>query len=492
MPPAANPVPGVNIGPYTGFPTAVGLHRGILYVRDLFCNGARSGHNGVNFGFHQEPATGTPTNPNFDGSFIDFRLAPVVTLARISATPFPPDLSTQNQNSALNPLVDRGLSAASWTMANGLTGAPPGILLPSSDPNFQRYAFDNWQWDMEGFGNPRIFDHSKYPNFFSGPDLTHTIDLGADELGELIIAGYRAGTTNFQSGSGSGYLPPGVTAMDNKYAWYIGPRGDAQGNGVGALTSNDTPALRSYFWGVDLLNSILIRRPNIQYQTTGVRVPLYSPPTVATGRYRPWRFLSKTAVGTCTIPSQLGTPTWYLPTIADITPHLPPDAHPWWHSFFAPLPSNAIWQPCLSPYNFLLYFDPTTNRINPPGTYGGGALSTGLTFQYLDMLRLLVPTLPLNTTDFPKLGQVPTTSLQIPTVDGFDIWCLGFNLQGQPQQRVSRILWRNTLDDGVGPGPKELLGVRFSVEHGKGETGYNGSFWSGDNSNLQSFLVFVQ
>ena len=127
--------------------------------------------------------------------------------------------------------------------------------------------------------------------------------------------------------------------------------------------------------------------------------------------------------------------------------------------------------------------------------YVGGALTTGLTFQYLDMFKLVAP--GLATTDFPKLGQVQAMVNRIPTVDGFDIWCLGFNLQGPPpQQRVSRILWPNTLDDGVnppaGPKPQELLGVRFSVEHGKGEMSYNGSFWSGDNSNLQSFLVFVQ
>jgi hypothetical protein len=135
----------------------------------------------------------------------DFRLSPMVSDVMPLQTP-----------TARNPLVDLGLDDSfGWPIAlrnsnstyEGLVPptrrrvAPtltrrPGLTLPSSTP-LHNPPMNAWDWDAEGFGNPRIANRSGFPITIPGVTSYSQMDLGADEMGELIIAGYIDGTTIF-------------------------------------------------------------------------------------------------------------------------------------------------------------------------------------------------------------------------------------------------------------------------------------------------------
>lgn len=78
--------------------------------------------------------------------------------------------------------------------ANGLL-VPPGLSPGSEGSPFGSTVgsltrVDGWDYDCEGFANPRVHHHPGY----AGPV---TIDIGADEMAPLIMAGYLNGTRIF-------------------------------------------------------------------------------------------------------------------------------------------------------------------------------------------------------------------------------------------------------------------------------------------------------
>ncbi|MCA8957135.1 MAG: hypothetical protein KDC87_13755 [Planctomycetes bacterium] len=436
-PPASALAPAVNLSRYTGYSltAGAGVSPGILFVRDLFCNAVSYLTSGsgttLPAGF-----LGPTGNPNFDGSPHDFRLAPVVTDSGTWNSPTPgirvPDL--QSPTSALNPLVDAGYWGTSITQRNGLTVEPPGQLLPSTDPDYPNFPYNTWIWDMEGHGNPRLHDHPLYPNTgFGGV----SIDIGADEMGELIVAGYRFGTTSFLHATSNVVLPSNPNAlsplpMDNRYLWYIGPPTQ---NTSFVVQSQATPQLRMVDWpsrqgscSTTPVTLGWLHYP-LNYVTASPMppsVPWFSPPSV-TGIgmancapngglfFEPWRFTSRTTPVTCA--------GFYVPTFADVTPHLLPDVHPWWHVALGNSPVNPIWWSCSSLYNSLLYVNPWTNRVNPPGSaaMGGSVTVTGppsstLSHRWLDYGAYVGPA--VTEANFQKisalLGVKPVTA-----VDGF-------------------------------------------------------------------------
>jgi len=189
---------------------------------------------------------------------------------------------------------------------------PPGYLSATDTNGSETWVFDSWDEDCEGFGNPRIWDH---PHYTTPPGGSGGIDIGADELGGLVIGGYRFATTSFFELSQMPYL---VSPCDNKRLWYFGPAGNS--------------------------------------------IP--SP-------YAPWPDFS--AVGTGAIPWQglwsFGTPlVYYSPTQMDISPHLFGDIHPHWGVNQA---ANCNWIYCTVGwlYNQSLFLDPAYGVINPPGSY---------------------------------------------------------------------------------------------------------------------------
>jgi len=128
------------------------------------------------------------------GSFLgsrsvhDFRLAPV---------------SRMDHQPVLNPMVNKGVDTSLGTIRfqNYKVGispdilAAPGLSGPGSEPLDTQYAtINSWDLDCEGFGNRRIVARSVFP---APPQYSTYIDLGADEMGELVMAGFINGTRIF-------------------------------------------------------------------------------------------------------------------------------------------------------------------------------------------------------------------------------------------------------------------------------------------------------
>ena len=172
-PGVAFPPPRVNIGSYIG---KNGLQsRGVLYINDIF-RGA-----------------GIQAVPGIDYSPHDYRLAPTVRKDPLETAP-----------GELNPLVNRGIRVEFTNPLGetivGIRSArrrfnsqqlppPEDILLPPGPANIEPDAtLDAWDLDCEGFGNPRAVDRSYFPPPTGRFDTN--MDIGADEMDELIIAGY--------------------------------------------------------------------------------------------------------------------------------------------------------------------------------------------------------------------------------------------------------------------------------------------------------------
>ncbi|HHI78921.1 MAG TPA: hypothetical protein ENK02_02985, partial [Planctomycetes bacterium] len=302
--------------------TATNKRRGILYIRDLIQNGRwRSIADNKNTAFYP---TVTAKTVDFDFSPGDFRLSPAVVDARVdTAVPWGPgeiDPQTQTVVGYLNPLVDKGWAPSTTstfplTFANGrsVQDYPGKLPLPSSDQS--TWLFHNWDFDCEGFGNPRIHDHSAYPNGGGG-----IMDIGADEVGDLIVAGQRFGTDHFFDVPAN-FGTNGTFKESNRYIWFLGPP-------KALATSTVVP--KPFFY----------------------KVPYNGGQTYQAS----WN------------PGPLPPSSYYGATEADTTPHLLPDAHPAWASS-SPKPVNPEWQTCVSGYNPYLFLDPTSGVVNPSGAY---------------------------------------------------------------------------------------------------------------------------
>jgi hypothetical protein len=457
-PGTSNPIPDPtrNIAPYTGWFTgtvpggAVLDPRGILYVRDLFCNG-RSGSN----------AQFQATNAGFDGSPLDFRLCPSVGPGQTSTAQFPPP-------NALNPLVDNGWGGSfPVTMLNGnVIQDPPGFLpLGDSQPT---WAFDAQEFDCEGYANPRIHDHAAFPN--RGVGLP--IDIGADEVADQIVGGYRFGTTTFLQLRG-GHIAnkqPFLTPIDNRFQYYLGPAGATLASAI------DQPKFRTYQFGGQFLPGW----PNGYLAGPTAPATWHSDELTPSSQpeYRPWRFdLTAAGLVPCS-PNVCGSLSYmYRATTADVTPHLLPDAHPWWSASQSPQnlipPALTLWQPCLGTgsYNMSLYVDPLASTINPPGTY---VITVPGSFAWLDGSNLYGQ--PATFPTFNVWEWVPGTPRRI---TDFDAWCRGGDTTPREHRLpdTTRLVQQTVL---------EPVAVRFSLEWDG-----NGPFGPGDK-NIQSFMVLIE
>jgi len=434
------PQPGTDISVYTGWGlTTTNIRRGTLYVRDLLANGQFQTINGFDYSPH------------------DFRLSPAVAHASGSnsarpAANIPGDISVPNGTGAVNPLVNIGWSTSSssftLTMGNGqsLTKRPGFLDLTRNGANSQNtWAHDGWDWDAEGFGNARIQSHNTqiFP-IGAGSNQDSPIDIGADELGQMISAGYRFGTRSFLKLVSSN-LPAGVKAMDNRYHWFLGVP--------------DTLTLGTGFPQISPINFQQINHlagPPAAYQ--------YGAPLTYEG---PW-------FDTWTLTAS----TYYNPKMIDISPHLLPDIHPWWTSTLPGWPTNPIWQWCVpsSGYNASLYLDPTVGIINPPGTYQGGGWQGVPKWQYLDMPGLTPPVgiFGQNVTFRPTTKSWNTTN--------FDPWCRSHN--NKPTEVMDTFLATFTTPVG---GTTTYVGLRYSLEP------WGKPLWTPNltDTNVQTFMVIV-
>lgn len=533
-PGTTNPVPHASreIHAFTGFNNFIigagreNAARGILFVRDLICSGQSQA-----VPTFVAPSTGTgPTG--FDGSRHDFRLSPsaAISLDRSVVAPNAP-----------NPLVDNGYGGG-WpaTMLNGQSVEEPGRL--DLDPSV--WPFSAMEFDLEGWGNPRSFDHPSYPGIAPrltelpvAPEQWEMIDLGADELGDLIVAGYRWGTTSFvtlqAADPANGVFTNAAGSQSaNEWQWYLGPvtTGAPPGLPPAPLASSflrEQPFFRSYkdtasglSWAGMFFDWPAGYRtphlgvPGVDDGVTWISTESDLPPLVFR---RPWRFPAPAApaapacsANTC--PGGTLTASWYdvyHATNADVTPHLIPDLHPWWSQMTATIgagtsnfvPASLVfWQSCLGAglFNQALYgwFVPgsfprsTASAINPPGTLQGGLASVG-SFDWLDASSYAAQGLP--TVDFVRFRQWETTPrITGPTplplvIDDFDSWCRGHDLAAPVSQFTieHRLPSTSVIPSFPGGGPAVPICIRFSLEFAT-----SGAF-SATGKNLQSFTALI-
>jgi hypothetical protein len=318
-PRTSNPAtPSRNVGAITGTPSGP---RGILYVRDLIHEGARN--SGLPFFV---PGGGSTQGEYWDVCVGDFRLSPGTRL---------PESTRGTPPTQLNPMVDAGHHLlSSVTMGNGLALQ----LDVFSDLGNGSFPHQPTRWDAEGFGNEANYDYPIYPNTaISGSSLTCTRDIGADSLDQLLIAGYRSGSTHFYWRTTTGGTLN--TAQTNDYAWWLCPT-----EGLAGAFSTTVPA------------------------ANGLVTPVHTDDLPTT---------------TWDVDGTVGT--YYLPSYVDVIPHLLPDIHPWWSNAPHPIASNVFWQPCLTGItNLTLYTDPSVGIIHPTGCYEDLGLGSSVLWEWLD------------------------------------------------------------------------------------------------------------
>ena len=100
---------------------------------------------------------------------------------------------------ALNPVINQGiaLDSGALQMRNGAS-----LIMPYEPgmPSDDLARFTAWDWDCEGVGNPRNASRTCGTTGAHFPEpwqCAGKVDLGADELGELIVAGYLDSTRTF-------------------------------------------------------------------------------------------------------------------------------------------------------------------------------------------------------------------------------------------------------------------------------------------------------
>jgi hypothetical protein len=437
---------------------APGQARGVLYIRDLFCSLWKiGGHN---------PAPG-----RFDLSAMDFRLSPTVAESWNGTGIKPGDVKE------VNPLINSGfaildLAAYPIVMENGLQlDHPPGYL-PLESASQATWPFHAWLYDCEGYGNPRVYAHPARIEVEPPDEPYGYIDIGADEVADLIHAGYQYGTTTFASfwptedpddpGTHWPVPLPNKEAPDNRYLYLLGP---VTGPPLLLTTKPDHARLRTQFHR---------------------QLPEPPPPT---GTY-PWTFVLpgpevrypfwdkydfQFLYASCA-----GSFAFYHPAWTHIVPHLLPDIHPWWEDWVGvpSTPSNIRWLPCDPARNFFVYWNPLRSTANPAGAYLGGGYNDGTnswTFDWLDVHGWEL-NIPPRVVSWKAWGGGPAS------IHGFDEWCRAFQ-NGNPNPY-------DTLP-GTYPTPQnsQLRTLRFTLENSDGGIWANSGF---SKSNLQSFQIVVQ
>ena len=403
------------------YTNGINLRRGVLFVRDALT---------------KTPFVGdTGSSANFDGSPHDFRLCPAAALASPATTPSAPSI--------LNPLVNAGWGGNfPMTMANGLVVSNPPGYLSLGVSNQNTWAFDNWNFDCEGYGNPRFQVHGS----FYGNSGSYGIDIGADELGQLLCVGYRFATTSSMSLDPTA-IHQGVNVMDNKYQWFLGPpTGSLGGVTIPAPGNINMPDFRA----VDHM---------------GLGPANYRTGSYYTAWFSTWSFANAT--------------TYYYPTVADITPHLLDDFHPWWtppSTLNLSNATNPIWQSCIAQYNPWLYTDPSFGRVNPAGAYKGN----GTNYQWLDLTWTVSANTPLTLVQpFDVVINFRNGAVGL-RLRQYDNWCRGFDTNF-PNMKVDT--YKPTYAT-----QGTMTSLRYCLEN-KDRPAFTSSL---SDTNLQSHMVLVE
>ncbi len=518
--------PGVNIAPFTGWPTQntnPNTTRGVLYITDLICRGSLAG---------AFPAYGPfGARTGFDLSAHDLRLSPMAQLANAVLIN-----SQGNPNGpvVLNPLVDAGFSGPfPAVMENGqVLQGPPGRLQLNAQSQ-QEWQHTCWESDCEGYGNPRIHDHPAYSNTGAGPVGSIGIDIGADELGELVVAGYRFGTTGFLRLAQADADNSGPIPIDNSTIVYLGPPSalsplalppapvpqpdyrsinDGGTANAGWFPNYPQPYAaglqRTWLSGEGPLPDFL--------SNNSISRPYYAIRAQGSGRTQPFPTIPNLYQGGGTAPywlviaiSEVGQS--YRATAADITPTLLPDIHPWWTEvlpqfigmdFTTMCPTLALWQDegaCLGDsypfrvsgvglYNRDLYRTPLAQDISPPGARLGAA---GI-YDWLDDTSFIHGTPPA-----PAVFENWTPAAGRLLIMDFDPWCRGGNLATPSVNRLISLPSTNVTFSANPVDPTsqqftEAAALRFTVEWSIANTPWQQPAGMPRQKNIQSFHVVIR
>lgn len=237
---------------------------------------------------------------------------------------------------------------ASITFANSfVVNDKPGLRMNVAN-SLDADEFHAWDWDCDGFGNPRIRCRSGFADPTNG---LPSIDLGADEMDALIVSGYIPSTRMFGTILDAGGFPLGhqttihffdlrgpahprplhVTSFGHGFPWWKHTRFRSTSEGCG-----------------DCATIVVPSPPPATYESnyTAANAPFPgSPPGAQT--YRNFKILlSPTAMDW---PSNIPGPTEIKPPImrnlqCDFAPMLLSDPTPYWGQIWF----GAVGQP-LSP-----------------------------------------------------------------------------------------------------------------------------------------------
>lgn len=209
----------------------------------------------------------------------------------------PPSLDIEFQNGAT-------LCAGRVGLASFGAGNPSNC--PADDA--EDAPISSWDYDGEGFGNPRIAAFNLPPD---AQGFLGAVDIGADERDELIVAGFVDGTRVFTAAA----IPNApLSTQDHSRVFFFGNAG----------TVLPRPKFNSIAGGMDGINCLLPWYEHVQ-----------APTDVSTGNYTDFLFWT---FATSSVPLRraqrvsVADARNEIPRnlTCDFSPHLTSDFHPYW------------------------------------------------------------------------------------------------------------------------------------------------------------------
>jgi hypothetical protein len=317
--------------------------RGILYVSDLL-----------------QARVGNPVSPH------DFRLSPMVSANRQALT-------------SLSPVVDQGtFSIPSGSFKNGLQTTELGLANPLAGTAGTYLGTDV---DCEGFGNPRSAQHAGYTLLpVARPDL------GADELDNLLIAGFLPSTRILSRDDPT--LPPAHPSIaDHTEILFVNLPQATYPRPIYNISLSEGDSVVDLNWF-----SQLVTNPN---------PPQFVPASNYTNGVVAHRTQFDALYGFTPPPNPLEKrPNFMRNLRCDFSPHPLMDLHPLWPEWFKlrfnpkPLGTDPVGYYATNPWvrdtnyrvsissledphpdNEFLYYDPNvgpdniSGHLNPPGTF---------------------------------------------------------------------------------------------------------------------------
>jgi hypothetical protein len=275
----------------------------------------------------------------------DFRLAPVATVDGGGA---PNPLVNQGIDSGgpLNafPILMGDSAALGLVQAPGLVNGSEGPMCTGQPLPFTR--IDGWDYDTEGFGNPRIQIRA---GFGVGTN-EGIIDLGADEMGRLIIGGYLNGTRIFSP------VPPGTTVAASHEAVYFFD--------LPALNNSLRPETNIY--DADVFTNWWTHKQAPGMGPPDLEDQLYTEALagVRPGGTRSERYFDINA--TRMFAPDLRYDSFSRSLDCDFSPHLAPDPHPFWGLWMSIPPAPDFFGDIYGCNPWFNHSDaPSTAPVNP-------------------------------------------------------------------------------------------------------------------------------